>query len=120
MKRSLILLAFLLLLSWGIQAYNVHATLTNSEDVLRLSNGENTQRRAVYVKDNFLGPTREVASYNQANSTLKVTTVRAVTFPYLHIEITPKTLTTPYNYSKRGNASLLTLIYPGGIRHYPL
>lgn len=100
MKRSLILLAFLLLLSWGIQAYNVHTALTNPKVVSKLLSEENAQFIAVYVKDNFLGPTWKVASYNQANSTLKITTIRAVTFPYPRIEITSKTATTPYNYSK--------------------
>ena len=62
MKRSLILLAFLLLLPCDIQAYNVHTALTNPKDVLGLLNEENIQLVAVYVKSNLLGPTWEVAS----------------------------------------------------------
>ncbi|WP_048148376.1 hypothetical protein [Palaeococcus ferrophilus] len=102
MSRKLLsfIFVFLVLFLWSIQAYNVYKTLSNPKEVLKIINDENGDIIAVYVKGNSIDPIWEIASYNSRNSTLKVTTLSALKFPYPHIRVVSKTVTTPYNYSR--------------------
>ena len=100
MKRLLSLFFILLLLAWGVKAYQVHTSLTTPSRVLQLiKHNESEELIGAYVKEGTLGPKWQLIFYNPNSQKIRIVSLseKLGLIPGLLKEtyLNP----TPYNYS---------------------